>query len=171
MLAQTFANGVIVDPTHDPAVEEVDAQTGAMLPDLAQPSAIALSPDGLHAYATSDSRGAVVHFQRDPGTGVLSPVSSHTIATTGFEQAVLKGLKDIRISADGAFVYPAALRDNAVTVLSRDAATGAFLGFVHSVVHGGSVLGLEEVVRGPESGWHAALCAGTQIQRHRHPQP
>src|SRR5690606_18508177 len=48
--------------------------------------------------------------------------------------------------ADGAFVYLAALRDNAVTVLSRDAATGA-LGFVHSVVHGGSVLGLEEVVR------------------------
>ncbi|MEB2315756.1 MAG: beta-propeller fold lactonase family protein [Xanthomonadaceae bacterium] len=146
VLAQTFANGVIVDPTHDPAVEEVDAQTGAMLHDLAQPSAIALSPDGLHAYATSDSRGAVVHFQRDPGTGVLSPVSSYTVATTGFEQARLKGLKDIRISADGAFVYLAALRDNAVTVLSRDAATGA-LGFVHSVVHGGSVLGLEEVVR------------------------
>ena len=130
VLAQTFANGVIVDPAHDPAVEEVDAQPGAMLPALAQPSAIALSPDGLHAYATSDSRGAVVHFQRDPGTGVLSPVSSYTVATTGFEQARLKGLQDIRISADGAFVYLAALRDNAVTVLSRDAATGALLNLV-----------------------------------------
>jgi DNA-binding beta-propeller fold protein YncE len=146
ILGQTFADGTIVDPTHDPAVAEVDAQTGAMLPDLAQPSAIVLSPDGLHAYATSDSRGAVVHFQRDPGNGVLSPVSSYTVATTGFEQAKLKGLQDIRISPDGAFVYVAALRDNAVTVLSRDVATGT-LGFVHSLVHGGTVLGLEEVVR------------------------
>ncbi len=146
VLAQPFATGTIVDPTHDPAVAEVDAQTGAMLPDLAQPSAIVLSPDGLYAYATSDSRGAVVHFQRDPATGVLSPVSSYTVATAGFGQAKLKGLQDIRMSADGAFVYLAALRDNAVTVLSRDTASGA-LGFVHSLVHGGTVLGLEEVVR------------------------
>ncbi len=146
VLARAFATATIVDPAHDPALVQEDAQTGAMLPDLAQPSAIVLSPDGLHAYAASDSRNAVVHFQRNPASGALSPVSSYTTATAGFQQAKLKGLQDIRISADGAFLYVAALRDNAVTVLSRDVATGA-LGFVHSVAHGGTVSGLEEVVR------------------------
>lgn len=146
VLAQGYATGTIVDPAHDPALDEVDAQTGATVPDLAQASAIALSPDGLHAYAVSDSRGAVTHFQRDPANGTLSLTGSYSVATVGFESAKLRGLQDIRISADGAFVYLAALRDNAVTVLSRDTGTGA-LGFVHSMVHGGSVAGLEEVVR------------------------
>lgn len=145
-LPQTYATGTIVDPAHDPALVDVDALTGATIPDLAQASAIALSPDGLHAYATSDSRGAVTQFQRDPATGLLSYQASYTVNTTGFEQAKLKGLQDIKLSADGAFVYVAALRDNAITVFSRDAASGT-LGFVHAVVNGSAISGMEEVMR------------------------
>lgn len=145
-LPQVYAYGTIVDPRHDPALEQTDAVTGSQVPDLVQPNAIALSPDGLHAYAAAGTSNAVLHFQRDPDTGRLTHAASYKTATAGFASAKLKNPQDIRLSPDGAFLYVAARSDNAVTVLARDAGDGT-LAFVHSLTHGGAVQGLEDVVR------------------------
>lgn len=150
-LPQTFAYGTIVDPRHDPALEEVDAETGDSNPDFANPSTVTLSPDGLYAYAASYSRNAVLLFDRDQATGTLSHVATYKVATSGFAQAKLQGPQDLKISPDGAFVYVAAEKDNAITVLTRDVASGV-LTFQQSVVQGVtqgalSVQGLQEAVR------------------------
>lgn len=142
-LSQTQAWATIVDPQHDPAVTEEGAVTGEDVPDLSKPSAISLSPDGSHAYAVSGDKGAVLHFQRDPATGLLANPVSYKTSTGGFENAKLSGLQDIKLSADGGFVYVAAMGSNAITVLARDSNSGA-LTFVESVAQGGGVEGLNK---------------------------
>lgn len=150
-LPQTFAYGTIVDPRHDPALEEVDAETGDSNPDFANPSAVTLTPDGLHAYGASYSRNAVLLFGRDPATGALSHIASYKVATSGFAQAKLQGPQDVKVSPDGAFVYIAAEKDNAITVLARDAVTGVLTfqqNIVQGVMQGGvQVQGLQEAAR------------------------
>lgn len=145
-LPQVHAYGTIVDPRHDPALEQTDAVTGNVVPDLVQPNAIALSPDGLHAYAAAGTTNAVLHFHRDPASGALSHAASYKVGTAGFASAKLRNPQDIKLSPDGGFVYVAARGDNAVTVLARDPGDGT-LAFVHSLAHGGAVQGLEDVVR------------------------
>lgn len=145
-LPQVHAYGTIVDPRHDPALEQTDALTGSQVPDLVQPNAIALSPDGLHAYAAAGTSNAVLHFHRDPVTGALAPVASYKVASAGFAAAKLKNPQDIKLSPDGGFVYVAARDDDAVTVMARDPGDGT-LSFVHSLTHGGAVQGLDDVVR------------------------
>ncbi len=145
-LVQTQAWATIVDLAHDPAVEETDAVTGQDVPDLAKPSAIVLSSDGLHAYAASSSRNAVLHFDRDPVTGTLGNAVSYKATSTGFSAALLKNPQDLKLSPDGSFLYLAAMDDNAITVLARNATDGS-LGFVQSLVHGGTVVGMKKPVR------------------------
>lgn len=141
-LPQSYAYGTIVDPRHDPALEQTGAVTGAQVPDLVQPNAIALSPDGLHAYAAAGTSNAVLHFHRDPTSGALSHVASYKAATAGFASAKLKNPQDIRFSPDGGFLYVAARGDSAVTVLARNAGDGT-LAFVHSLTGEGA----DDVVR------------------------
>lgn len=144
-LPQTQAWATIVDPRHDPAVTEEGAVTGDDVSDLSKPTAIALSPDGVHAYAVSADKNAVLHFNRDSATGLLAaanPVSYKT-TSTGFETAKLSGLQDIKLSGDGQYVYVAAMGSNAVTVLKRDVNDGS-LAFVESIVPGGAVEGLNK---------------------------
>ncbi|MCX7557226.1 beta-propeller fold lactonase family protein [Xanthomonadaceae bacterium JHOS43] len=145
-LPQTYAYGTIVDPRHDPALEETDAVTDADVADLDQPSAIVLSPDGLHAYAASGTKNAVLHFSRDPDTGKLTHVASYKTSVAGFNAAKLKNPQDIKLSADGGFIYVAARGDSAMTVLARDPGDGT-LTFVHSLANGGQIQGLDDVVR------------------------
>ena len=142
-LPQTQAWATIVDPQHDPAVTEVDAVTGQDVPDLSKPSGIALSPNGAHAYAVSSDKNAVLSFLRDPATGALTSPVSYKTTSTGFGTAKLTGLQDIKLSADGHFVYVAAMGSNAVTVLARDVSDGS-LSFVQSIAQGGAVSGLNK---------------------------
>lgn len=142
VIATGQAKAFLVDPRHDPAVREDGAVTGQDVPDLSKPSAIAVAPGGLHAYATSSDRNAVVRFDRDPASGALSNPTSYKADA----QVRLKAAQDIVLSADGNFAYVVALEDNAVTVFSRDAASGD-LGFVESIVQGGPVDGMQKPFR------------------------
>ncbi|HET9049422.1 MAG TPA: beta-propeller fold lactonase family protein [Chiayiivirga sp.] len=146
VLPTTPVTATIVDPRYDPAVQEDGAVTGDQVPDLSQPTAIIVSPDGHHAYAASASKSAVLRFDRDSLTGALSNVVSYKTSSAGFDQAKLGGVQDIKLSADGAFLYVAAMGDNAVTVLARNSADGN-LSFVESQVQGGAISGLKKPFR------------------------
>lgn len=138
-LSQDFAYASIVDPNFDPALDTTPGDDVIGGPQgiaaLTQPSALALSPDGAHAYATSESQDSVLHFTRDAGTGRLTFVQAYSVATAGFENAKLNGPKDLKPSPDGLNVYVASANDNAIAILARDAGTGA-LSFVANQVSG-----------------------------------
>lgn len=152
-LPQTYAYGTIVDPAHDPALQETDAAVDGEdgVTGLASPQAVVLSPDGLHAYAAGSASNAVVHFSRDPGTGALGFLTAYKTSSEGFADARLQSPRDLAISNDGRFIYVAAYGSDAVTMLERDVDTGV-LSFGQSLVHQqpqGSVQvqGLDDVVR------------------------
>lgn len=165
-LPQTYAYGTIVDPAHDPALQETDAAVDGEdgVTGLASPKAVVLSPDGLHAYAAGSAANAVVHFSRDPGTGALGFLTSYKTTSAGFADARLKSPNDLVISADGRFLYVAATGSDAITVLERDVDTGALSygqSLVHQQVQGAAqVQGLDDVVRlalSPDGGQLYAL--------------
>jgi len=143
------ALGVILDPSFRPAVEhEQDLVNGEDVIGMAGPTALALSPDGTHAYVTSEALDALLLFNRNPGNGRLSPVEGYDSARTGFEQARFDGPIDVVVSPDGAHVYVAARNDSAIAVLGRNPATGR-LGFVQNQVDG--ILGAPDA-NGPNVG-------------------
>jgi 6-phosphogluconolactonase (cycloisomerase 2 family) len=153
-LARTQVQAIIVDTTYNPAiVPEGDVIGGpGGITGLAQPSAIALSPDGLHAYVTSESLDTVLAMQRDPASGDLTLIASYNAQSPGLAGVKLDGAKDIALSPDGAHVYVAARNDNAIAVFARDAGTGV-LTLVENRVDGQSggsgapvILGLQGVV-------------------------
>ncbi|MFN7941983.1 MAG: beta-propeller fold lactonase family protein [Thermoanaerobaculia bacterium] len=94
---------------------------------LDAPQAVAISPDGAHAYYASAAADAVVVFGRDAIAGTLNYLGAARDGIAG--AAGLSGARDVLVSPDGAFLYVAGAGENAIAVFSRDAATGA-LAFV-----------------------------------------
>lgn len=109
---------------------------------LDRPFAMAVSADGTSAYAVAFDDDAVVHFDRDPATGVLTyrgcitgeaesgPAGTNACiaiatATSGGEGSGLDGPYALALSPDGASLYVAAPGDDAVARFDRDPATGA----------------------------------------------
>lgn len=126
-LGDARALGVIVDPGYDPAVEHnqdvVDESNGVT--GIADPSGVAITPDGEHVYVTSRSLDSVAAFSRRPGDGVLTPIATFDSQSAGFEGMLLDSPADIVISPDGNHVYMAARNDNSVVVLARNPASGS----------------------------------------------
>ena len=104
-------------------------------------SALAMSPDGVHVYATGYWDNAVVVFRRVSESGALRFVEVHRDGVDGVDG--LSRPRSITVSPDGAHVYAAGTKDNAVAVFARDASTGAltFVQTVRNAVDG--VRGLE----------------------------
>ena len=122
-IATTLATATIVDPAYNPALTHDDDITSEDDANnmLVQPSALALSPDGRHVYATSEALDAVLVFSRDTD-GSLHYVADYTGTLLG---APLDGAHDIVVSPDGLHVYVAASGDDAVVAFSRDSGSGA----------------------------------------------
>lgn len=144
------ALGVIRDPRFKPAVEhEQDLVNHEdSVTHLSGPTALALSPDGEHAYVTSESLDAVLVFRRNTSDGRLSLNAQYDATQTGFSAALLDGPMDVRVSPDGANVYVASKNDNSVAVFGRNASSGE-LTFVENQEHG--VLGAPDA-NGPNAG-------------------
>jgi len=96
---------------------------------LVDPYQPAVSPDGLQlyvaSYGNSPQPGAVAVFARDPSTGRLAFVTSHSDSELG-----LTNVDDLSVAPDGTRVYviaqgELAVYDGKLAVLSRDPATGA----------------------------------------------
>jgi DNA-binding beta-propeller fold protein YncE len=120
------ALGVIQDPGFRPAVEHEQALVNQRdgLTRLSGPTALALSPNGAHAYVTSESLDAVVAFQRDANSGHLQPIAQYDAGQSGFESALLDAPLDVVVSPDGAHVYVASSLDDAIAVFARNDADG-----------------------------------------------
>jgi predicted outer membrane repeat protein len=86
---------------------------------LAGVSGVAISPDGRYLFATGYGDKAIVVFERDATTGLLSlaQLIQRNPLSGGPAQPLLDGARDIRISPDGASVYAAAFVDDAVVGL------------------------------------------------------
>ncbi|MDX1624882.1 MAG: beta-propeller fold lactonase family protein [Wenzhouxiangellaceae bacterium] len=145
LLDDTEALGVIIDPRFRPAANPeqavVDGEDGVV--GMADPTALALSPDGAHAYVASDSLNALVRFDRASSSGRLTFRSVYDINSPGFETALMEGPIDIAISADGLHVYVAAERSDAIVVLSRNPGDGS-LTFLQNQAQGATSTGAAE---------------------------
>src|SRR5690606_21465481 len=143
-LEAAFASASIVDPAHDPALIDEDETNSDTDADgqLVQPSAIAITADGLFAYATSEAMDSVLLFSRDPSSGHLTYL---TVYSAGGVSAPLDGVRAIVISPDDKHVYVAALANDAVVAFSRNAANGelTLIGSLQDDV--GGVSGLDGV--------------------------
>ena len=156
-LATAFATGSIVDPKYDPALTEQDETNsdGDAGGQLVQPGAIAISADGLFAYATSEAMDSVLLFSRDTQNGQLTYITAYSAGGVG---APLDGVRDVVISPDDKHVYVAGSRVDVVTEVlghgqagQRDAQTVARW-LVHLAVDHRH-LRLREVVRAHDLGF------------------
>ena len=96
-------------------------------------SALTMSPDGGHVYATGYIEDALAVFSRDGATGELTFV--HVLKD---DEGGVDGLNwptTVTIGPDGGHVYAAGYFDHAVAVFSRDRASGE-LTFVEVVKQG-----------------------------------
>lgn len=89
---------------------------------------VAVSADGASVYVASTTDGAIVRFNRDPGTGALSGgacIQDVGLTDCPTTQQGLEYASDVAVSPDGTSVYVAGEIDSAVVRFNRDPATGA----------------------------------------------
>lgn len=100
---------------------------GAIVRGLEGGMGLEISSDGQHVYATGREKNAVAAFSRDPATGRLRFVEVLVDGQTDSAGKTIDGLfaaEDLALAPDGAHVYVAGQRDNAVAVFRRNANTG-----------------------------------------------
>jgi 6-phosphogluconolactonase (cycloisomerase 2 family) len=94
--------------------------------------ALAIAPDGNHVYVASDDSDGVSILSRNAASGALTQsgeaegcVSQTINAGSCTNAKALERPFDVAVSQDGNSVYVAAVESQAITVFSRDDATGA----------------------------------------------
>ncbi|HEU4355656.1 MAG TPA: beta-propeller fold lactonase family protein, partial [Actinomycetota bacterium] len=93
---------------------------------------LSLSPDGSSMYVAAETSDAIAVFSRDGTAGTLRQLlgTAGCVSETGTGGACADGValdaaRSVWVSSDGASVYAAAFGSSAVSVFSRDPATGA----------------------------------------------
>jgi len=124
-VAGTYDNAVVVlsrDAVTGRLTSEQVAQDGVDgVEGLRGACAVAISPDGLHAYVAGQYDDSVVVFGRDPVSGRLSYAQR---IKDGFGADGLDWVRSVAISLDGEHVYTAGYMDDAVGVFSRNPVSG-----------------------------------------------
>jgi DNA-binding beta-propeller fold protein YncE len=98
---------------------------------LQDPDVVVVSGDDKNVYVGAFAGSGVVSFSRNPTSGAVTQLADTAgcITESGAEGcakgAALKAVEGLAIDPDGNAVYAAAAFANAVTVLGRDASTGA----------------------------------------------
>lgn len=106
----------------DACAQETDGMNGA--------NAVAVSPDGQSVYVAAQLDSAIVHFDRDPDTGALTPVgcveddTPEAADACADETSGLFAAWDIAVSPGGESVYAASLGDDALVAFDRDLGSG-----------------------------------------------
>ena len=140
--------------TYDSCISNAALGSCAVLPNasLAGAVAISASPDGKNVYVSGYAADAVTAFTRNTSTGALayqSCISNVALGScTVAPDASLDGPYDIEVSPDGKNAYivsgPGSSTDNTLTVLSRNATTGALTvdSCISNVAHAGCTTAL-----------------------------
>jgi 6-phosphogluconolactonase (cycloisomerase 2 family) len=130
-----------------------DGGGGGSVDGLDGARAVALSPDGKHAYVAGHDEDAVAVFERDQPTGELSYVEMQQDGSGGVDG--LNGAQSLTVSPDGKHVYVASESDNAVAIFGRDGTSGtlSYMGLVRDGDGGVDGLGgAYAVIISPEGG-------------------
>jgi DNA-binding beta-propeller fold protein YncE len=123
------AGGCLVNHSHRGGCGSARALEGPAT--LLGSRAVALSGDGRNLYVASAGSNAIAIFTRNARTGKLTQGkgSAGCIAVGGAEGCAsavgLSGPNSVAVSADGRNVYATSLGSEAVTIFSRNPATGA----------------------------------------------
>jgi 6-phosphogluconolactonase (cycloisomerase 2 family) len=109
---------------------------------------VSVSPDSKTVYGVGGQPSGLVVFGRDMGTGAIVRVADYADNIDGHALGQVfsptgSPIKNIASSADGQFVYVTSSSDNAVTLFSRDATTGALTQLVVYVDDVAGVDGLQ----------------------------
>ena len=91
-------------------------------------SGVAVSPDGRSVYVGSFADDAVVRFDRDTSTGILTPVGciqDVELTDCGATQQGLDGANGVAVSLDGRSVYVVSEEDDAIVRFDRNIEAGA----------------------------------------------
>jgi 6-phosphogluconolactonase len=124
-------------------VYKLDAEKGklslndppfAMVPPGAGPRHFAFHPDGRHAFATDEMRGAITAFNWDSSAGVLTPYQTISIIPEGYHGPTNTSA-EVVVSKSGRFVYGSNRGEDSIAVLSFDQGTGN-LAFVQRMKDG-----------------------------------
>lgn len=99
---------------------------------LARVFDVMVSPDGKNVYAGSIDDDAVAVFSRDPATGRLTFIEAQVNWVGGVSG--LNSVINVGMDSQGEHLYAAAMWSHAVTVFSRDQASGA-LTYIDSFYH------------------------------------
>lgn len=139
-LQQVWPGGCLYDSVITERVAGCDYSSRSLI----QPTDIAVSPDGMNVYVTSDVEVGVssrpdslTAYKRDPESGRLSQLtqaggcytdrsSSTTVYGCG-QAAALRDPSDVAVTPDGNYVLVTSRRQNqdAIAIFSRDRTTGA----------------------------------------------
>jgi 6-phosphogluconolactonase (cycloisomerase 2 family) len=86
--------------------------------DLAGVARVVSSPDGKFIYAAAHRASAVVGFARDPKTGKLEFLQSHS------DEDHLRGVTEITLNSDGRYAVATAFESRTVVLFRRNPTTG-----------------------------------------------
>jgi DNA-binding beta-propeller fold protein YncE len=89
---------------------------------LVDPVRVAVSGDGKNVYVAAKGSSALKVFTRNAVSGVLTQLETDVDGGSGGPS--LGGIADVAVSPDGANVYAIATTDNALSVFTRNPATG-----------------------------------------------
>jgi 6-phosphogluconolactonase (cycloisomerase 2 family) len=87
------------------------------LKNLTGPNELAISPDGLHLYASGTTSCSLACFQRDPATGKLTCLA--TVQNEGTGVGVELGANGVDVSPDGRFLYLALENASGISIFER----------------------------------------------------
>ena len=137
-IADSQASGTIYDD--DGFLTFIEAESLALIESLYGVSGLAVSPDGVHLYATGQFDDAIAIFVRDATDGSLTFVD--VLRENDVQGALtiegLDGAESVVVSPDGAHVYVAGFNDGSVVVFARTPATGQL---IYMETHKDSTLG------------------------------
>jgi 6-phosphogluconolactonase (cycloisomerase 2 family) len=124
---------------------------------------VAISADGAYVYVASVEDDAVAVFSRNAGTGQLTFVEVLRDGVGGVDG--LNGASAITLSADGAYVYVAALDDAAVAIFGRNAGTGqlTFVGVERDGLERDAGIGGAERITIAPDGAHVYVSANETV--------
>lgn len=115
------------DCIEDSAIDSEDRECARTTPGLNGTRGLAVSYDGRSVYATSYLDEAILVFDRDPGTGALTPRGCIRHAPSADCAASAPGISrpnSIAVSIDDSSVYVAGYDDDAVAHFRRDEGSG-----------------------------------------------
>jgi 6-phosphogluconolactonase (cycloisomerase 2 family) len=132
------SNSAVTAFTRDPATGNLsflETYNTTTLAALTGPVALTISPDAKNIYAITGSTDGLIVFNRNSTDGKLTLAQKfvdNAVDAPGITNALAQDysstsspIKNVAVTADGAFLYVTSTGDNAVMVFSRDTTSGA----------------------------------------------